>query len=158
MRPRFCWRLFIASKINRFWRAAPLGTERRTARGPQVLTGPPAVRRELAILRLLAMLETATRRWISAPVSRSIRCFSILNLSSNSNNNTLTINGSGTTTISSPIANGGTSTASNLTYSGSGTLLLTGNNTYGGTTTINGGTLLVSNTSGSGTGTGNNAS
>ena len=37
---------------------------------------------------------------------------------------------------------------------GSGTLTLTGNNIYTGGTTVNGGTLLVNNTAGSGTGSG----
>jgi len=41
-----------------------------------------------------------------------------------------------------------------LVKQGSGTLILTGNNTYSQGTTINGGTLLVNNTAGSGTGTG----
>ena len=44
-----------------------------------------------------------------------------------------------------------------LTKAGSGTLTLSGNNTttFTGTTTVNAGTLLVNNTSGSATGTGN---
>ena len=45
---------------------------------------------------------------------------------------------------------GGTS----LTKNGAGTMTLTGANAYGGGTTVAGGTLLVANTSGSGTGTG----
>jgi autotransporter-associated beta strand protein len=41
-----------------------------------------------------------------------------------------------------------------LTKAGAGALELTGANTYGGDTTVNAGTLLVNNTTGSGTGTG----
>jgi autotransporter-associated beta strand protein len=40
------------------------------------------------------------------------------------------------------------------TYSGTGAIVLSGPNTYSGGTTVNSGTLLVSNTSGSGTGSG----
>ena len=41
-----------------------------------------------------------------------------------------------------------------LTLSGSGTLVLTGTNTYTGGTNVSGGTVIVDNTAGSGTGTG----
>ena len=41
-----------------------------------------------------------------------------------------------------------------LTKNGGGTVALWGNNTYGGGTTVSGGTLLVNNTAGSGTGSG----
>jgi autotransporter-associated beta strand protein len=66
--------------------------------------------------------------------------------------NSLTVNGTGDTLISSVITGGGGST---LTKDGSGTLTITGNNTYDDATTVNGGTLLVNNTAGSGTGMGN---
>src|SRR4029077_17564523 len=46
---------------------------------------------------------------------------------------------------------------SDLVKDGTGTLTLTGNNTYAGGTTVNGGTLLVNNTAGSGAVTVNNA-
>jgi autotransporter-associated beta strand protein len=66
--------------------------------------------------------------------------------------NALTVNGTGNTLISSIIS--GIPAGSTLTKGGSGTLTLTGNNIYTRGTTVNGGTLLVNNTAGSGTGTG----
>lgn len=54
---------------------------------------------------------------------------------------TLTFTGSGNTTITGPVYNGGTSTGSGLIKAGSGVLTLNTGNTYGGTTVINGGTL-----------------
>ena len=64
--------------------------------------------------------------------------------------NALTVNGTGNTLISGVIIGAGGS----LTKLDSGTLTLTGTNLYTGGTAVNGGTLLVNNTSGSGTGTG----
>jgi autotransporter-associated beta strand protein len=61
------------------------------------------------------------------------------------------VNGTGNTLISGVISGVGGS----LIKLDSGTLTLTGNNIYTGGTAVNGGTLLVNNTSGSGTGTGN---
>ena len=62
------------------------------------------------------------------------------------------MNGTGNTLISGVIA--GVAAGSTLTKDGSGTLTLTGTNIYTGGTTVNGGTLLVNNTAGSGTGSG----
>ena len=69
--------------------------------------------------------------------------------------NALTVNGSGNTLISGVIA--GVANGSTLTKDGSGTLTLTGNDTFTRGTTVNGGTLLVNNTAGSGAVTVNNA-
>ena len=62
------------------------------------------------------------------------------------------MNGTGNTLISGIIS--GIPAGSTLTKDGSGTLTLTGTNIYTGGTTVSGGTLLVNNTAGSGTGTG----
>jgi autotransporter-associated beta strand protein len=67
--------------------------------------------------------------------------FAAANLSNSSTSRTLTIQGTGTVTITGAVANGSTSTASALTKAGSGTLFLNGTNTYGGLTSVNGGTL-----------------
>ncbi len=65
---------------------------------------------------------------------------------------TLTVSNSSAYTFSGLLGNGGGNL--DLTKSGSGVLTLSGNNPYANGTTIDGGTLLVNNTSGSGTGTG----
>ncbi|MEI6035812.1 MAG: autotransporter-associated beta strand repeat-containing protein, partial [Verrucomicrobiae bacterium] len=57
---------------------------------------------------------------------------------------TLTVDGSGNTTLNGIISNGGTVGTTALTKNGSGTLTLAGNNTYTGPTTIKSGTLKVS--------------
>ncbi len=77
------------------------------------------------------------------------------NLTTNVKNGGAKINTNGfNSTISSNLVNfGGTSTGG-LTKSGIGTLTLSGSNNYAGPTNVNGGTLLVNNTTGSGTGTG----
>ena len=66
--------------------------------------------------------------------------------------NALTVNGTGDTLISRPVS--GTGSVSDFIKNGSGTLTLTGPNTYSGGTAVTGGTLLVNNAAGSGTGTG----
>jgi fibronectin-binding autotransporter adhesin len=70
----------------------------------------------------------------------------------NLNGSAVTVNGTGDTLISGNVS--GMGSVSDLIKDGSGTLSLTGTNIYGGGTTVNGGTLLVNNTAGSGTGTG----
>lgn len=62
-------------------------------------------------------------------------------------------NGAGLVTLSGTIGQQSGQTGS-IIKSGTSTFALGGNNTYTGGTTVNGGTLLVTNTAGSGTGTG----
>jgi autotransporter-associated beta strand protein len=62
------------------------------------------------------------------------------------------VGGSGDLTVNAPISGAG-----GLTKVGGGTLTLTAANTYAGGTTVGVGTLLVNNTTGSGTGTGSAA-
>ena len=64
--------------------------------------------------------------------------------------NALTVNGTGDTLISSTVS--GMGSVSDLIKEGSGTLTLSGFNSYSGGTAVTGGTLLVNNTGGSGTG------
>ena len=66
--------------------------------------------------------------------------------------NTLTVNGTGNTLISAFTDGAGMGSA--ILKDGSGTLTITAANAYSGGTTVNGGTLLVNNTIGSGTGDG----
>jgi fibronectin-binding autotransporter adhesin len=68
-----------------------------------------------------------------------IATFSDVNLAAN----TLTVKGSGNTSITGTIADGGSN--GSLTYSGTGTLTLTGANTYTGATTVSSGTLQIGN-------------
>ena len=63
----------------------------------------------------------------------------------------LTLGGAGNVTVADPIATG----AGTLTKDGTGTLTLRGASTYTGLTTVQAGTLLVNNATGSGTGSGN---
>jgi len=70
------------------------------------------------------------------------------------NNGTITNNG-GNYTVQSGSVGAVLAGTNGLAKSGNGTVTLTGTNTYSGTTTVSVGTLLVNNTSGSGTGTGN---
>ncbi len=68
-------------------------------------------------------------------------------LSSNTNNRTLTLAGSGDLDVTGAITNGsGGALAPNLTVTGSGTITLDGNNSYGGTTRLDAGTLVLNGT------------
>jgi fibronectin-binding autotransporter adhesin len=89
--------------------------------------------------------ETASRTVTNNMSAGSLTFSGPVNLSSNATNNTLTVTGTGNTSIGGAIANGGTSTASNLTKSGAGALTLTAANTYSGTTRSGAGTLNVNN-------------
>jgi autotransporter-associated beta strand protein len=71
----------------------------------------------------------------------------------NANNATTTLTVSNKLTLSGVVAHTGY-TNGGLTKAGTGTLVLKGANTYAGPTTVSTGTLLVNNTTGSGTGTG----
>ncbi len=73
--------------------------------------------------------------------------------SSGSGTGTIDVTATNTLTYGGILANNGTGTGG-LVQTDTGTLALTGANTYSGGTTINGGTLLVNNATGSGTGTG----
>ncbi|MCF7761698.1 MAG: autotransporter-associated beta strand repeat-containing protein, partial [Cephaloticoccus sp.] len=73
-----------------------------------------------------------------------------VDLSDDGTNRTLTMSGTGTTTINGVIANGNVSTAGNLVKSGSGNLVLAGANTYDGTTTLSAGTTTLAQASGLG--------
>ena len=66
------------------------------------------------------------------------------------NNGSLTAGGDGSTKAFAGVLSG----TGSFTKAGSGTLTLSGTNNYTGNTAVNGGTLLVNNTSGSGTGSG----
>lgn len=65
----------------------------------------------------------------------------------------ITNNNTGPTIFSGNISDGGAGLG--LVLEGSGTLTLSGDNTYGGPTIINSGTVILANTSGSATGSGN---
>ena len=67
---------------------------------------------------------------------------------------TYAIGGVNTNSIFNGAISDGGAAATALVFNGPGSLMLGGNNTYSGETTVNGGTLLVNNTAGSGTGSG----
>jgi fibronectin-binding autotransporter adhesin len=67
---------------------------------------------------------------------------------------TLTGSNNGLNTIAGVITNNSGTNTTKLLKNGNGTWMLTGANTYSGTTQIDSGTLLIDNTTGSGTGTG----
>ncbi len=78
--------------------------------------------------------------------------FNNVNLSSSSVNRTLTLVGSGNTTVTGVIADGDPSSTSGLTFNATGTTLtLSGANTYRGATTITAGTLLAASNTALGT-------
>jgi len=67
---------------------------------------------------------------------------------------TFVIGGVNTNSIFNGTISDGGAAATALVFNGPGSLALGGNNTFSGTTTVNGGTILVNNTAGSGTGLG----
>src|SRR5271165_4480810 len=75
-----------------------------------------------------------------------------VNLYSGPSSYTLTLNGSGATTIAGVISGGGLTPPAGLTYSGTGTLTLSGANTYAGTTTVSSSIVNIQNNTALGTG------
>ena len=74
-----------------------------------------------------------------------------LNLSGTASGRTMTLTGSGNTTITGTIANGPSATTGGLTINSTGLTTLSGSNSYSGDTTITSGTVVLSGTnSGSG--------
>jgi autotransporter-associated beta strand protein len=67
----------------------------------------------------------------------------VIGISSDVNNRTLNLSGTGNTTISGVISNGGTSTASALVIKNTGLTTLSAANAYNGATTISNGTLAL---------------
>ena len=67
---------------------------------------------------------------------------------------TYVVGGVNTNSVFNGVISDGAAAATVLTFAGPGSLTLTGNNTYSGGTTVNGGSLSVNNTVGSGTGSG----
>jgi len=80
-----------------------------------------------------------------------------VDLSDDATDRTLTMSGTGTTTVNGVVSNGSTSTAGNLIKSGSGNLVLAGANTFDGTITISEGTLTLEHAIGLGSTTGGTA-
>ena len=67
---------------------------------------------------------------------------------------TYAVGGINTNSVFNGVISDGGAAATALVFNGPGSLALTGNNPFSGGTTVNGGTLLVNNTAGSGTGSG----
>jgi autotransporter-associated beta strand protein len=67
---------------------------------------------------------------------------------------TYVVGGVNTNSVFNGTISDGGAAATALVFNGPGSLTLGGNNTFSGATTVNGGTLLVNNTAGSGTGSG----
>jgi autotransporter-associated beta strand protein len=102
--------------------------------------------------------ESGTNRWngpitlgSNATVQSSAGLLTIAGTVTSATNSTLTVTGSGNTTISGAIGTG----SGGVTKNGTGTLFLSGANTYSGTTTVNNGVLSLQSNSGLGSATGN---
>jgi autotransporter-associated beta strand protein len=93
--------------------------------------------------------ETSSRSITNNMSGATLTLSNTLGLSSTAATNTLTVTGTGNTTISAVIANngtGGTASSGNLIKNGAGVLTLSGVNTYSGATTISAGTLALAGT------------
>jgi fibronectin-binding autotransporter adhesin len=98
---------------------------------------------------------TASRTVTNNMAGASLTFSGPVNLGSTTANRTLTIAGTGNTSITGAIANGAGPSLGGLTKTGNGTLTLSGVNTYNGPTAVNGGLLLANTVGGSSsTGTG----
>jgi len=87
--------------------------------------------------------ETGTRTLFNNIAGGTLKFSGTMDLSASASNFTLTLSGSGQTTITGNIVNSGAGAASLLTFGGTGLLTLSGSNSYGGVTTVNSGVVRL---------------
>ncbi len=139
----------VATGANQTWNAASGGLtfSAVTLSNTLTLTGSSTI----SITGTLTN-STGNRTITNNITSPAGATFTNINLSEGNTGRTLTLSGTGITTVSGVIGNGGTGTGA-LSKTGTGTLVLSGANTYSGTTTLSAGTLVIANNSALGSGT-----
>jgi fibronectin-binding autotransporter adhesin len=91
----------------------------------------------------VAVLLGGSQTWTNNSSSLLTVANGIARAAADSTDRTLTVAGSGSTTLSGAIADGGTSGTLGLSKTGTGTLTLSGTNTFTGATNVAGGTLAL---------------